>query len=120
MARLTVYGIKNCDSMKKTFRWMDDNGVDYDFHDYKKSGADTSVLKKAIDQHGWEVVINKRGTTWRKLDDAVKEKMDESLAITIALDNPSIIKRPLIVENDTSYVGFDAETFENAFIPDQS
>lgn len=120
MADITIYGIKNCDSMKKTFRWMNDNDVEYGFHDYKKSGADVSVLKRAVDQHGWEVVINKRGTTWRKLDDAVKEQMDERLAITIALDNPSIIKRPLIVQNGTVYIGFDADKLAKAFIPDQS
>lgn len=117
MSAATIYGIKNCDTMKKTFRWMDENGVAYDFHDYKKEGANISVLKKAIDAHGWEIVINKRGTTWRKLDDAMKEQMDERLAITIATDNPSIIKRPIIVQDDKVMVGFDADKLCSAFIP---
>ena len=114
MATVKIYGIKNCDTMKKAFTWLDDNGVSYEFHDYKKEGADEAVLKQAIAQHGWDVVINRRGTTWRKLPDDVKEGMDESGAIAAAIDNPSLIKRPLVVKGDEVLVGFDREKYQMA------
>lgn len=111
---VTVYGIKNCDTMKKAFGWLSDNGVDYTFHDYKKQGADQTVLKRAIKQHGWETVINRRGTTWRSLSDDVKNNMTESLAAAEAIKNPSLIKRPLIVcgdKGDDILLGFDPAVY---------
>lgn len=110
MPAVTIYGIKNCDTMKKAFRWLEENGVLYDFHDYKKDGADISVLKKAIDAHGWESVINIRGTTWRKLDDTIKEQMDERVALEVAKDNTSIIKRPIIAYGGELMIGYDENT----------
>ncbi|MEM6780752.1 MAG: ArsC family reductase [Pseudomonadota bacterium] len=110
-----IYGIKNCDTMKKTFQWLDDQGIDYDFHDYKKLGADEDVLKSAIDQHGWEKVINQRGTTWRKLDDDIKNSMNAAKAIEVAVDYPSIIKRPLLAHNDNIHLGFDADNYTIIF-----
>lgn len=110
-----IYGIKNCDTMKKAFNWLDENGIDYDFHDYKKEGADEAVLKQAITKHGWDSVINRRGTTWRKLPEDVKESMNEADAIAVALENPSIIKRPLLVTNEKTYLGFKPETYSEIF-----
>lgn len=115
MSETVIYGIKNCDTMKKAFSWLDARGVDYTFHDYKKSGADSAVLKDAIKTHGWENVINRRGTTWRSLPDTVKESMDEIGAITAALENPSLIKRPLLVHNGKTYLGFSPETYNEIF-----
>jgi arsenate reductase len=106
-----IYGIKNCNTMKKAFNWLDENGVSYTFHDYKKEGADVAALDKAFAAHGWEAVINRRGTTWRKLDDAVKETMNETQARAQAIKNPSLIKRPLIVANDDIVLGFDESLF---------
>lgn len=110
-----IYGIKNCDTMKKAFKWLDENGISYDFHDYKKEGADESVLRTAIKSHGWESVINRRGTTWRKLPDDVKESMNEEGAIAVALENPSIVKRPLLVTQDNVYLGFKEEEYKEIF-----
>lgn len=101
--------------MKKAFAWLDDHGVDYEFHDYKKQGLNESVLKDAIAAHGWENVINRRGTTWRQLPPTVKETMNEAKAIEIANENPSIIKRPVLVTNNTILVGFDRNTYEKTF-----
>jgi arsenate reductase len=110
-----IYGIKNCDTMKKAFVWLDERGVEYEFHDYKKEGADEAVLREAIAQHGWDNVINRKGTSWRKLSDAMRENMDESGAIAAALDNPSLIKRPLLVYNGQTYLGFSAQSYSEVF-----
>lgn len=111
----TIYGIKNCDTMKKAFAWLDGHNVAYDFHDYKKQGTDEDILKKAINDHGWENVINRRGTTWRKLPDDVKNAMDANKAIAIASENPSIIKRPLLVTHGHITLGFNEEEFTKIF-----
>ena len=109
---LKIYGIKNCDTMKKAFKFLEAQNIAYDFHDYKKEAPDTDILKQAIAAHGWENVINRRGTTWRKLSDDVKNSMDEHKAIDIALDNPSIIKRPLLVHNQNILLGFKEEEYQ--------
>lgn len=107
-----IYGIKNCDTMKKALKWMDDRGVGYVFHDYKKEGADAGVLSQAIAEHGWENVINRRGTTWRNLPEDIKAAMDETLALKIAQDNPSIIKRPLLLHKDAVFLGFSEAVYQ--------
>ena len=88
---IKIYGIPNCDAMKKARRWLQANGVEYDFHDYKKLGVPEKKLKTWVKQAGWETILNKRGTTWRKLDDELKHNIDNASAIKIMLDNPSII-----------------------------
>ena len=108
----TLYGIKNCDTMKKAFAWLDENNIDYVFHDYKKQGADEEILRQAISEHGWENVINRRGTTWRKLPDNIKETMDTEKAIPLALENPSIIKRPLLAHAGKTHLGFKPDQYE--------
>ena len=110
-----IYGIKNCDTMKKAFAWLDDNAIAYDFHDYKKQGVDETVLKNAIAAHGWNTVINQRGTTWRQLPPTVKETMDETKAIEIAKENPSIIKRPLLLKDNKVYIGFKDALYQDIF-----
>lgn len=112
MADTIIYGIKNCDTMKKAFKWLDEHNVDYIFHDYKKDGLDETVLKNAIGAHGWDIVINKRGTTWRNLSEDVKSSMDTAHAIKIAHENPSIVKRPLLVYNDVPHIGFKPEQYD--------
>ena len=108
---ITVYGIPNCDTIKKARKWLKDNGVDYQFHDYKKQGVPEKELKAWVKQVGWEALLNKRGTTWRKLDDATKNSVDEKSAIRIMLDNPSIIKRPVLVKDKKILVGFSTEEY---------
>ncbi len=116
MSKIKIHGIKNCDTMKKAFKWMDANGVAYEFHDYKKVGADKAVLEQAVKQHGWETVINRRGTTWRKLSDEQKSSMDESSAIDAALENPSLVKRPLIVADGKILLGYDKVVYSEKLI----
>lgn len=106
-----IYGIKNCDTMKKAFKWLDNNNIEYEFHDYKKQGVDNGILEQAINEHGWEVVINKRGTTWRNLPQTVKDTMNSEKALNIADDNPSVIKRPLLLHEQKTYIGFNEQTY---------
>lgn len=110
-----IYGIKNCDTMKKALNWLEEQSIDYEFHDYKTSLIDPSILKKAIHVYGWEVVINKRGTTWRKLPDDIKAKMNADRAVEIGLNHPSIIKRPILVHKEQIHVGFSADKYIRIF-----
>ncbi len=107
-----LYGIKNCDTMKKAFAWLRAAGVEYHFHDYKQQGVDENIVRRAIAHHGWEKVINRSGTTWRQLPQDEKEAVNEETAVVLAMNNPSIIKRPLLAIGDEAYLGFDAGVYQ--------
>lgn len=111
----TMYGIANCDTIKKAKKWLETNGVEYQFHDYKKAGADTTVLDKAIVQEGIDVVMNKRGTTYRKLGDDQKDAITPETIVSVLSDNTSMIKRPIIVHNDKLIVGFSEAKYSEFF-----
>tara|TARA_R110001592_G_scaffold27763_25_gene102940 strand:+ start:20376 stop:20792 length:417 start_codon:yes stop_codon:yes gene_type:complete len=113
MTTLTIYGIKNCDTMKKAFKWLEAHNIAYEFHDYKKQGIDENALSQAIERYGWDSVINKRGTTWRKLPDNVKSTMDQQSALIHAAENPSLIKRPLLIQGQSILLGFDETVYAN-------
>lgn len=106
-----IYGIKNCDTMKKALGWLDGQHIAYIFHDYKKSGVDLALLEKAIHQHGWENVLNRKGTSWRALPESVKVSMDAARALQVAQDNPSLIRRPLLVFKENIHLGFDEKNY---------
>jgi len=108
---IKIYGIPNCDTMKKARRWLEANGVEYDFHNYKKLGVPEKKLKTWVKQTGWETILNKRGTTWRKLDDELKHNIDYESATKIMLDNPSIIKRPVLESNQLLLIGFKEDEY---------
>ena len=108
---LTVYGIPNCDTIRKARKWLDAEGVAYDFHDYKKGGIDAARLQRWIDDAGWELLLNKRGTTFRKLPDADKADIDDAKAARLMLANPSMIKRPVLEGAGDLIVGFDADLY---------
>lgn len=108
---MKIYGIKNCDTMKKAFRWLEQHNLDYEFIDYKKQPPNQDLSKKFIDELGWETVINRRGTTWRKLDDTTKETMNASNAIALIQQQPSVIKRPILETNGKLIAGFDENTY---------
>ena len=109
---IKIYGIPNCDTMKKSRRWLEANGIVYDFHDYKKLGVPEKNLKNWVKQTGWETILNKRGTTWRKLDDDLKDNIDEAAAIQVMLNNPSIIKRPILESGKLLLIGFDEDQYK--------
>ena len=107
-----LYGIPNCDTVKKARKWLDAKGVDYAFHDYKKEGADPAKLAKWIDAHGVDVVLNRRGTTFRKLSDAEKADIDAEKAVTLLEQSPSMIKRPVVEHAGGILVGFKESEWE--------
>ncbi len=113
---IKIYGIPNCDTIKKARKWLEANDVDYEFHNYKKDGVPEKQLKKWVKDKGWETLLNKRGATWRKLDDKTKNSADEKSAIKIMLDNPSIIKRPVLESGKIVVIGFNADIYKTNFI----
>ena len=112
---VTIYGIKNCDTMKKARAWLDKRGVAYDFHDYKTAGIERAELERWCKKAGWETVLNRAGMTFRKLPDKDKTALDEKKAIALMLAQPSMIKRPVLTIGGTLLVGFKPEQYEKAF-----
>jgi arsenate reductase len=108
----TIYGIKNCDTMKKARAWLDARGVAYDFHDYKSAGIAKDKLKGWSDKLGWETLLNRAGTTFKKLPDADKEGLTEKKALALMLAQPSMIKRPVLELGGKLVVGFKPEIYE--------
>jgi arsenate reductase len=108
----TIYGIKNCDTMKRARAWLDQKGVAYDFHDYKASGIDRARLEGWARKVGWEVLLNRAGTTFRKLPDKEKEGLTENKAIALMIAQPSMIKRPVLEGGGKLLVGFKPEQYE--------
>ena len=112
---ITIYGIKNCDTMKKARAWLESHGVAAGFHDYKASGIDEASLRRWVGEHGWETVLNRAGTTFRALPDADKQGLDAGRAIALMLAQPSMIKRPVLDLGDGStIVGFKPEVYDAA------
>ena len=109
---MTVYGIPNCDTVKKSLDWLRKNKIDYEFHDYKKSGITKAKLEAWSKKVGWEVLVNKKGTTWRKLTAEEQEKVtNQSAAIKVMMENNSIIKRPVVEDGEKLLVGFNETDF---------
>jgi arsenate reductase len=108
---VTIYGIKNCDTMKKARAWLDGHGVAYDFHDYKAAGIDKATLQRWAKQAGWETLLNRAGTTFRKLDDASRQDLDEAKAIALMCEQPSMIKRPVLDVDGRLLVGFKPDVY---------
>lgn len=111
----TIYGIKNCDTMKKAFAWLNDHKVVYDFHDYKAAGIDLVRLKDWSKQVGWEALLNTHGTTWRKLSPSQQAHLDEAKALRLMSENPSLIKRPVLENGSALVVGFMPERYFEEF-----
>ena len=111
----TIYGIKNCDTMKKAFTWLTQHGVAYTFHDYKKEGVTKAQLQKWCASAGWETVLNRAGTTFRNLPDAARENLDRDKAIALMLDQPSMIKRPVLETGGKLLIGFKPDIYAQAF-----
>ena len=109
---LTLYGIKNCDTVKKSCRWLEEHGIEYQFHDFRQDGLDKKQLTGWLEQLGWEAIVNKRSTTWRNLSDKEKEITTNSQAIKLLLANPTLIKRPVVEKNKTLLVGFKEAEFK--------
>ena len=109
-----VYGIKNCDTVKKALKWLDKNSIDYQFHDLRKDGISKTDLQTWIKTVDWEVLLNKRSTTWRQLSDKDKTDVDANKAVSLMLANPTLIKRPVITNGKTTLVGFNDNDYKKA------
>jgi arsenate reductase len=110
-----MYGIKNCQTMKKAMTWLESQQIDFEFHDYKKLGIDEATLKEWLSQKQWDEIINKRGTTWRKLSDEDKTDIDPTKAIQLMMANSSLIKRPALDVDGKLYLGFDEALYQSIF-----
>ena len=111
----TLYGIPNCDTVKKARVWLDQNGVAYAFHDYKKAGIDRATLEDWVAAHGWETVLNRAGTTFRALPPGAKADLDAGKAVALMLAQPSMIKRPVLEVDGRTTVGFRPEVYAAVF-----
>ncbi len=111
----TMYGIPNCDTIKKARTWLATQDVPFVFHDYKKAGVDAAALDRWIDAVGWELLLNRTGTTFRKLPDADKADLDRAKARALMIANPSTIKRPVLVDGGRIEVGFKPERYAALF-----
>jgi arsenate reductase (glutaredoxin) len=112
---IVLHGIRNCDTMKKAFAWLDGQGLAWRLHDYKKDGIDRALLEGWVERLGWEALLNRAGTTFRKLPDAEKAGLDAPKAVALMLAQPSMIKRPVVVAGDALLVGFDPARWSAAF-----
>lgn len=111
----TLYGIKNCDTIKKARLWLDKNGIDYRFHDYRENGLSPELLKSFVDRSDWQTLLNQRSTSWRQLDAAQKTDLDEDKALKLMLETPTLIKRPVLENDGKLIVGFKAEQYQAEF-----
>ncbi len=112
---ITVYGIKNCDTVKKARKWLDARSVDYTFHDVREDGLDRAAVAGWIDELGWENLVNKRSTSWKALDKKTRDNMDASSALRAVLSQPTLLKRPLLDTGKARYTGFSPASYERIF-----
>ena len=110
----TVYGIKNCDTVKKALKWLDTHNIAYRFHDFRQDGINKAELQQWSKAVGWEALLNKRSTTWRQLPDKDKSDIDANKAIILMLSNPTLIKRPVMTAGKTTLVGFKEADYKKA------
>jgi arsenate reductase (glutaredoxin) len=107
-----VYGIKNCDTVKKARAWLEQHQLDYQFHDYKTDGVQPELLAQFNRHFGWEALLNKRSTTWRQLTDAQKTELNAESALPLLLQHPTLIKRPILISGDIFLIGFNADEYQ--------
>ena len=109
---IILYGINNCDTVKKTKKWLENNHVSYEFHDFKKKGVNPVQLRSWVTKLGWEILLNKRSTTWRNLPEETKQNINEVLALVIMEEQPTIIKRPILETPTSCIVGFNEKNYQ--------
>lgn len=111
----TMYGIPNCDTIKKAKKWLEANDIAFQFHDYRKDGVDADWLEQAAEALGWENLLNKRGTTYRQLPEEQKAGMDQTKALALLREYPAMIKRPVLEHNNSLHLGFKPGQYEDIF-----
>lgn len=112
---ITLYGISNCDTIKKAKKYLADNNIDYTFHDYRKDGVNEQMVSEFAKQLDWEQLVNKRGTTYRALSDEQKQSLTKESAIELLVEQPAMIKRPVLVNSNSYHLGFKAAQYDEIF-----
>ena len=112
---ITLYGIKNCDTVKKARKWLELHGVDYQFHDFRADGLERDSVQEWLAELGWQNLVNKRSTSWKSLDEQSRESMDEQSALDAILQQPTLIKRPLLDTGHERFCGFTAASYQSIF-----
>jgi len=115
IAVITLYGIKNCDTVKKARKWLDKHGIDYHYHDFRDDGLDEDVVAAWIEELGWQNLLNRRSTSWKTLDEQSRLHMDDAAACKAVLLHPTLIKRPLLDTGHQRYTGFSAASYVRIF-----
>lgn len=113
--KVTMYGIPNCDTIKKAKKWLSEQNVEFDFHDYRKQGVDSEMITQFCQALGWENVVNKRGTTFRQLSQEQKDSLNEQSAISLLVEQPAMIKRPILLVDGQYHLGFKADQYAAVF-----
>lgn len=112
---IIIYGIKNCDTVKKALSWLDQHHITYRFHDFRKDGLNEQTLCGWVNEFGWEALLNRRGTAWRGLPEETKETLNETGAVVLMMTQPSLIKRPVLDLGKARHLGFNPETYTQLF-----
>jgi Spx/MgsR family transcriptional regulator len=112
---ITLYGIKNCDTVKKARKWLDARGIDYQYHDFRDDGVDQDAVAAWIDELGWQNLLNRQSASWKVLDEQARQNMDDKSARKAVLSHPTLIKRPLLDTGKQRYTGFSAANYAKIF-----
>ena len=112
---ITLFGIKNCDTIKKARSWLTDQGIEYQFHDFRADGIDQDQIENWLQQADWQIVLNRRGTTWRKLDSNVQNSTDRDNVAALLTEHPAMIKRPILDIDGEITVGFKPDLYQSIF-----
>ena len=112
---MIIYGISNCDTVKKAKNWLDKHNIDYQFHDFRKQGLDKKIIDGWLKTVAWDKILNKRSTSWRNLDPSIQQTVNETNIVDLLIENPTLIKRPVMDVNDTITLGFNSDTYQGIF-----
>jgi Spx/MgsR family transcriptional regulator len=113
---IELFGIPNCDTIKKAKKWLEENNIEYKFHNYRKDGINQAMVSHFCQTLGWENVLNKRGTTFRQLDETTKNNLDATTVIPLLVEHPAMIKRPILARDGQLYLGFKADQYQSIFL----
>lgn len=112
---MIIYGISNCDTVKKAKNWLDKHNIDYQFHDFRQQGLDKKIIDGWLKTVAWDKILNKRSTSWRNIDPSIQQTINKSNVVDLLIENPTLIKRPVMDVNDTITIGFNSDTYEGIF-----
>jgi len=112
---MILYGINNCDTVKKAKNWLETHNINYQFHDFRKQGLDANTINRWLQSVSWDKILNKRSTSWRNLDPSIQQTVNETNIVDLLIENPTLIKRPVMDVNDTITLGFNSDTYQGIF-----